>query len=149
MDGSRFDDYAGFAREFTQFLDNYAWHGDLNALNDIMWGGFGTPQGSWTLRWTHSERSRAALGYEETARRLHELLPRVHSTGRAHWQERLDQARRHEVRRFSTKSLRSFETMTSMAESPATESRSTWRSERSMPGRSGSKGCSSRIRTAS
>ncbi|GEL99002.1 barnase inhibitor [Cellulomonas terrae] len=96
MDGSRFDDYAGFAREFTQFLDNYAWHGDLNALNDIMWGGFGTPQGSWTLRWTHSERSRAALGYEETARRLHELLPRVHSTGRAHWQERLDQARRHE-----------------------------------------------------
>lgn len=93
IDGSRFDDFAGFAREFSSLLTDYTWSGSLDAFNDILRGGFGTPEGGFVLRWEHSERSRTLLGHPATAERLQELLPRVHSTNRALFTERLDAAR--------------------------------------------------------
>jgi hypothetical protein len=62
MDGSRFTDLDGFAREFSRFLTDYEWHGNLDAFNDILGGGFGTPEGGFVLRWLHSDESRDRLG---------------------------------------------------------------------------------------
>ncbi|NUU16528.1 barnase inhibitor [Cellulomonas humilata] len=96
IDGSRFDDFAGFAREFTRLLDNYSWGGSLDAFNDILRGGFGTPEGDWTLRWINADRSRTALGYEATALRLEGVLATCHMTSREHVRERLVMANRRE-----------------------------------------------------
>jgi RNAse (barnase) inhibitor barstar len=96
VDGSRFSDLDGFAREFSRLLSGYTWSGNLDALDDVLRGGYGTPADGWVLRWVASETSRAALGHAETARRLERLLPSVHPSNRAAFQARLDQARRGE-----------------------------------------------------
>lgn len=62
LDGDAFEDFPGFAREFSTLLKDREWRGNLNAFNDILRGGFGTPDGGWTLRWLNSGRSRSALG---------------------------------------------------------------------------------------
>lgn len=61
IDGSRFDDMDGFCREFSALLRNWTWRGNLNAFNDILGGGFGTPECGFILRWTNSARSRWVL----------------------------------------------------------------------------------------
>jgi hypothetical protein len=83
IDGAAFSDFEGFAREFTRLLDDYTWSGNLDAFNDILRGGFGTPEDGWVLTWLNSELSRAALGYEATARRLDGLLATCHPANRA------------------------------------------------------------------
>jgi hypothetical protein len=70
IDGAAFIDFEGFAREFSRLLCNYTWRGNLDAFNDILGGGFGTPEHGWVLRWQNSELSRTALGHEATTRRL-------------------------------------------------------------------------------
>jgi Barstar (barnase inhibitor) len=62
IDGSRFTDFDGFAQEFSTLLTDWTWRGNLNAFEDILRGGFGTPEGGFVLRWLNSERSRDALG---------------------------------------------------------------------------------------
>src|SRR5215472_10763916 len=78
IDGARFSDFEGFTREFSRLLDNHTWHGNLDAFNDLLRGGFGTPDGGWVLRWLNSELSRYALGYEATTQRLERLLLTCH-----------------------------------------------------------------------
>ena len=39
-----------------------AWGRNLDAFNDILRGGFGTPEGPWVLRWHGSATARARLG---------------------------------------------------------------------------------------
>lgn len=65
IDGSLFDDYEGFTVEFTKLLTDWTWHGHPDALNDILSGGYGTPEEGWVLRWLDSERSRRLLGAEQ------------------------------------------------------------------------------------
>jgi hypothetical protein len=96
IDGARFSDFEGFAREFSRLLDDYTWRGNLDAFNDILSGGFGTPEGGWVLRWVNADLSRTALGHEATARRLESLLSTCHPTNRAAIGARLDRARRGE-----------------------------------------------------
>lgn len=96
LDGSRFGDLDGFARELSTLLSGYTWRGNLDALNDVLRGGYGTPDGGWVLRWVGSETSRTALGHPETARRLERLLPAVDPSNRAAFTARLDAARRGE-----------------------------------------------------
>ncbi|EFL13096.1 barstar family protein [Streptomyces sp. C] len=56
---------------------------NLDAFNDCLRGGFGTPEdGSFTLEWHDHRRSRQALGHEETARVLEDRLRRCHPTHR-------------------------------------------------------------------
>jgi hypothetical protein len=98
IDGAVFSDFEGFAREFTRLLDDYTWHGDLDAFNDILRGGFGTPEDGWVLRWLNSKLSRAALGYEATARRLEGLLGTCHPANRARIETSIARARRGEGR---------------------------------------------------
>src|SRR5262245_39633780 len=47
-----------------------AWGRNLDAFNDILRGGFGTPEGGFVLQWINSALSRERLGYPETVRRL-------------------------------------------------------------------------------
>jgi hypothetical protein len=44
VDGPAFSNFAGFQREFSMLLEDYAWQGSLDAFNDILRGGFGTPE---------------------------------------------------------------------------------------------------------
>jgi RNAse (barnase) inhibitor barstar len=83
IDGANFSDLDGFAREFSSLLCHYTWRGNLDAFNDILRGGFGTPEGSWVLRWLNSDLSKAALSYEATIRRLEEILLTCHPSNRA------------------------------------------------------------------
>lgn len=82
IDGARFDDLDGFWDEvFRQLMPEAEWRcSNLDAFNDILRGGFGTPEGGFVLRWTNSERSRRTLGYEETVRWLERKVERCHPT---------------------------------------------------------------------
>jgi len=94
IDGARFDDLEGFAREFSSLLENYRWQGNLDAFSDILRGGFGTPEGGFVLRWLDSDRSRTALGHVATTIRLEGLLRTCHSSNVERISARLDDARR-------------------------------------------------------
>lgn len=96
IDGACFSDFDGFAREFSRLVDGYMWRGSLDAFNDILGGGFGTPDNGWVLRWLNSELSRSALGYEATARRLQQLLGTCHPSNRPAIQAQLLRAKRGE-----------------------------------------------------
>src|ERR1700693_6003605 len=58
------------------------WGHNLDAFNDILRGGFGTPEGGFILRWKNSAVSRERLGYDETVRQLSRRLTRCHPTNR-------------------------------------------------------------------
>src|SRR5207237_83741 len=97
IDGSRFDDFSGFATEVSeQIVPTAAWGGNLDAFNDILRGGFGTPEEGFVLEWRNAARSRRTLGYEETARRWDQVAARCHPTNVAHVRERAEAARRRE-----------------------------------------------------
>ncbi len=71
LDGSRVDDIASFYDEVNRrFMADEDWRlgPSLDALDDILYGGYGAAAGAANLRivWLESERSRAALGVEAT-----------------------------------------------------------------------------------
>ena len=79
IDGARCVDLEGFWEEVSrQLIPGAEWGRNLDAFNDILRGGFGTPEGGFVLRWTNSQRSRAALGYEETVRWIERKIERCH-----------------------------------------------------------------------
>jgi len=96
IDGANFSDFDGFAREFSRLLRYYTWRGNLDAFNDLLRGEFGIPENGCVLRWLNSESSRAALGYDETARWLDGLLLTCHPSQRSNVQARISSARRGE-----------------------------------------------------
>jgi hypothetical protein len=96
IDGSRFDDLTGFAREFSRLLDDHVWHGNLDAFNDILRGGFGTPGQGFVLRWAHSDASRRALGWDATVEWLEKNLLTCHPSNRPRVEAELAAARRGE-----------------------------------------------------
>ncbi|QYN19835.1 barnase inhibitor [Amycolatopsis sp. DSM 110486] len=96
VDGSRFSDFAGFVREFSRLLDGYRWRGSLDAFNDVLRGGFGTPDRGWVLRWLDSDVSRRALGYEATVHWLEENLLVCHPGNRSAVAARIAAAQRGE-----------------------------------------------------
>ena len=94
IDGAMFSDYDGFAREFSKLLSHYTWRGSLDAFNDILRGGFGTPEGGWVLMWVNSDLSRTALGYGAMVKWLEGVLLTCHPSNRSHVEDRLLAARR-------------------------------------------------------
>jgi RNAse (barnase) inhibitor barstar len=94
IDGADFSDLDGFTREFSRLLVNYTWRGNLDAFNDLLRGGFGTPENGWVLRWLNSELSRSALGYEATIQRLEQVLLTCHPSHRLNSERRIRRARR-------------------------------------------------------
>lgn len=71
------------------------WGRTLDAFNDILRGGFGTPEGGFVLKWSNSQRSRERLGYPETVRQLEMQLARAHHTNRQDLMRKLELARNH------------------------------------------------------
>jgi hypothetical protein len=96
IDGSRFKDFAGFVREFSTLLPDWAWNGSLDAFNDILRGGFGTPEGGFVLCWLNADTSRQALGWPETIAYIERKLERCHPSNRESVRQDLEGARRGE-----------------------------------------------------
>jgi hypothetical protein len=78
LDGASFDDLAGFFAAITSTLGITGWGTNLDAFNDILRGGFGTPQGGFTLRWDSSALSARRLGWPETIRFTEKKLTTCH-----------------------------------------------------------------------
>lgn len=72
------------------------WGRNLNAFNDILRGGFGTPEEGFVIRWSNSALSRKRLGYPETVRQLERHLMRCDFSNRQGIGEDLERARRNE-----------------------------------------------------
>jgi RNAse (barnase) inhibitor barstar len=88
IDGTRFSTLEEFFEEISRVLIPGAeWGHNLDAFNDILRGGFGTPEGGFVLRWLNSDLSRQRLGHQETARRLRMNLWRYNTANRV-WVER-------------------------------------------------------------
>ncbi|QWC86615.1 hypothetical protein KLP28_08080 [Nocardioidaceae bacterium] len=96
IDGARFDDFDGFVSRFSGLLDDFGWRGSLDAFNDILRGGCGTPDGGFELRWLNSERSRTALGWPATIRWLEDTIDRCHPSNAPRFTAELEAARRGE-----------------------------------------------------
>ena len=78
IDGANFSTLDEFYDEITRVVipDMY-WGRNLDAFDDILSGGFGTPEEGFTLRWTNHKLSRQRLPKFET---LVEII-RVHGPG--------------------------------------------------------------------
>jgi len=95
IDGARFSTLEEFYDEISRVLiPGAVWGRNLDAFNDILRGGFGTPEGGFVLRWQNSQISRQRLGYRETVRQLELRLRRCHPSNRESVQADLDSARR-------------------------------------------------------
>ena len=94
IDGTNFSTLEGFYDEISQsVIPGAAWGRNLDAFNDILRGGFGTPANGFTLRWKNHDISRHSLGYRETVRQLEKTLQRCHPTNRNAVRAELDLAR--------------------------------------------------------
>jgi RNAse (barnase) inhibitor barstar len=97
LDRSQVSDLEAFWDEVSRsMITDVYWGRNLDGFNDILRGGFGTPEGGFVLQWVHSAASREALGYPETARYLAAALERCHPTGRPTVAAALAAARRRE-----------------------------------------------------
>lgn len=93
IDGSRIRSLEEFYDEISRVLiPSHRWGRNLDAFNDILKGGFGTPR-RFALRWRHSEKSRVNLGHPETARQLELQLARCHPANRDNVKQKLADAR--------------------------------------------------------
>src|SRR5437667_5608339 len=94
IDGSRFSTLEGFYDEISRvIIPGAEWGRNLDAFNDVLRGGFGTPEDGFVLRWKGSRLSRARLGYPETVRQLERRLGRCHPSNRASVADDLEAAR--------------------------------------------------------
>jgi RNAse (barnase) inhibitor barstar len=88
----------GTLREFYEVIGRVLipgadWGHNLDALNDILRGGFGTPEDGFVLRWKNSSLSRERLGYPETVQQLELRLRHCHPSNRDFVERDLEQAR--------------------------------------------------------
>ena len=61
--GGAFSSLEEFAEYFSRtVLRAHVWRGNLNAFNDILRGGFGTPEEGFVLVWRDHETSKERLG---------------------------------------------------------------------------------------
>ena len=94
IDGTECKTLKETAAAFTRALGlNFPWNGNLDALNDILRGGFGTPEDGFVLIWKQSDLSRQGLGYNETVRWYEENLQKCHPTNVSTVKQKLSEAR--------------------------------------------------------
>lgn len=94
IDGLRFSTLEEFFGEFFRTATP-EWNPsspNLDGFNDVLRGGFGTPEEGFTIRWKNHEVSRERLGYSETVRQLEQRLAQCHPTNRNRVSEDLKQA---------------------------------------------------------
>jgi hypothetical protein len=79
----RFSSLEGFYDAVSMHLiPNADWGKNLDAFNDILRGGFGTPSEGFVIRWRNSHISRERLGFPETIRQLRTRLEQCHPKNR-------------------------------------------------------------------
>jgi RNAse (barnase) inhibitor barstar len=94
LDGRNFSTLEEFYDEVSRVLiPGAGWGENLDAFNDILRGGFGTPEDGFILEWKYAAVSRERLGYPETVRQLERRLLRCHPENRLHVAEELKFAR--------------------------------------------------------
>jgi RNAse (barnase) inhibitor barstar len=94
IDGNEFATLEEFFDVVSRVLIPGAeWGHNLDAFNDILRGGFGTPEGGFVLRWGNSPGSRERLGYVETIRQLEDHLICCHPSNRPSIVEDIQRAR--------------------------------------------------------
>ena len=69
------------------------WGRNLDAFNDILRGGFGTPDSGFNLLWRNSDLSRERFGFTETVRQLRNRLLTCHPSNAAAVEKDLERAR--------------------------------------------------------
>lgn len=77
-------------------LGNTEYGRNLDAFNDVLRGGFGSPDGGFILRWKNSDVSRDKLGYAETIRFIERKLSTCHPSNLVSVLDDLRLARNHE-----------------------------------------------------
>ena len=97
IDGRRFSTLEDFLKEVSKALiPNVPWARSLDAFDELLRGGLGTPGEGFRIRWTHHAESRKRLGYGETVRQLQSRLQRSHPTDRSAVLLDLEQALRNQ-----------------------------------------------------
>lgn len=97
IDGDHFSTLTGFYEEIDKVLvPGCDWGHNLDAFDDILDGGYGTPKKGFILVWRNARKSQRDLGYPETLRWLETTFPIVHEQNIDHWRTRMDQAKREE-----------------------------------------------------
>ena len=77
IDGVRFSSLEGFYNEVSErLIPGAKWGRNLDAFNDILRGGFGTPEEGFVFIWKNHRLSQERLGYDETVRQLRTHLDR-------------------------------------------------------------------------
>ena len=95
IDGFRFSTLEEFFDEVNRnLIPGVDWGRNLDAFDDILGGGFGTPEGGFVLVWKNHNVSRLRLGYAETVRQLGFHLEQCHPTNIPHIQGQLAAARK-------------------------------------------------------
>jgi RNAse (barnase) inhibitor barstar len=83
IDGARITSLESFYDEISRLLiPNHKWGRNLDAYDDILSGGFGTPDEGFVLRWRNSAASRSNLGHDETIKHLEMKLQLCHPSNR-------------------------------------------------------------------
>lgn len=94
LDGAKITSLEAFYEQVSRVLiPGSYWGWNLDGFNDILQGGYGTPEEGFTIRWANSDISRTYLDYAETARQLENRLERCHPTARADVSHDLAEAR--------------------------------------------------------
>ena len=97
IDGNAFDDLDGFFDEISKrLIPGVSWGRNLDAFEDILCGGFGTPENGFRLVWKNPNRSRQALAHAETVRQLRRRLEGCHPTNHDHVRELIGAANKEE-----------------------------------------------------
>ena len=95
IDGQRFTTLDEFYDEIERVLiPGASWGRNLDAFNDILRGGFGTPEDGWILLWRNSDRSRETLGYPAKVKWLRGILKTCHPSNRESILARIEDAER-------------------------------------------------------
>jgi len=94
IEGFRIVSLETFFDEITRVVvPGSSWGHNLDAIDDILRGGFGTPDEGIILKWSHSRFSKEKLGYAETVRQLEIRLKQCHPANRDSLRQELSQAR--------------------------------------------------------
>lgn len=97
IDGDCFSDYQGFTREFSKNVlsSKYTWNGSLDALNDILRGGYGDIEedDKVEITWKNSRKSIIDLGFEETINLLKDKYDTCHPVNKEFVLQEIQQAK--------------------------------------------------------
>jgi len=94
IDGRRTKSLSAFFAEVSRvLLPGLSWGRNLDAFDDVLYGGFGTPDEGFVIRWRNSSEAREALSYPETVRQLEFRLAHCHPSSREPVERELNLAR--------------------------------------------------------